>query len=196
MRPLVVVTLLGLLVAGCGPTQLPMPYSPVIAPRPQANARPVVMVGQVVDDRQGGREDAHWIGTIRSGYGTPVRTLEAPIPVREVVAQAFRDALATRGLLTTESGAAYELRVVIAEYSANQYVRWEATADFRVSLINRSTGTQVWSGRARSNPVGGNPIGFTGVFDSVDNLRGIALRAMADTIDQLLDRPDFAAALR
>jgi len=45
-----------------------------------------------------GREDPTWIGTIRGGYGNPLTRLASDAPVDRVVAQAFADGLAARGL--------------------------------------------------------------------------------------------------
>lgn len=184
-----------LALAACGTTQLPMPYSPASPPRAAAGARPVVSVGPVVDARADGREDPNWIGTIRGGYGNPMKRLEAPVPVREVVAQAFRDGLAARGLLAP-SGGAYEMRVTVAQFDATQYMRREATAEFRVSLVNRRTGAEVWRDVGRSNPVEGGMTLATGAFGNVEALRGTALRAMSEAIDGVLDKPGLAAALR
>ncbi|MBB5695192.1 YajG family lipoprotein [Muricoccus pecuniae] len=187
--------LLPMLLAACGSSQLAMPYSPANPPRPVANARPVVAVGAVVDDRRGGREDANWIGTIRGGYGNPIKRLEAPTPVRDVVAQAFRDALGARGLLAA-SGGGYELRVTIAEFDATQYMRREATAEFRASLVQQPSGRVVWTSQGRSHVVEGGLTLATGIFGDVEELRRTALRAMSEAIDGMLDRPDFAAAIR
>jgi len=85
--------------AACGTAAVPMSYSPAVPPRPVLTARPVVSVGPVMDERGDGQANTSQFGTIRGGYGNPVRRLAAPMPVAEVVRQAFRDALAARGLL-------------------------------------------------------------------------------------------------
>lgn len=198
LRRLLSLLVICLGVSACGTTQVAMPYTPAARPAPAAAARPVVAVGNVSDERRDGREDANWIGTIRDGYGIPVKRLEAPGPVRDVVRQAFADALAARGLLAPAGAAPrYELTVRITQFDANQYVRREATADFQVTLTERGSNRTAWSGRGRAQQVDGNLLSLsTGVFASVDDLRQTALRTMSEAIDRALDDPAFRAALR
>jgi hypothetical protein len=158
--------------------------------------KPVVTVGQVTDERRDGQANTSQFGTIRGGYGNPLRRLAAPAPVRDIVAQAFRDALAARGLLASTDGGSYELRVRILQYNASKLIRTEADVEFQASLVNRSTGATVWAGEARSNPVEAGSLVAAGVFADPEELRSTALHAMSAAIDQLLDRSDFIAALR
>jgi uncharacterized lipoprotein YajG len=193
MRRFFALSLLCLGLSACGTTQLPMAYAPTV--QPVAVARPVVALGTVTDQRQDGRENPHWVGTIRDGFGIPMKRLEAPAPVTEVVRQAFSDALAARGMLAGATPR-YTLSVVILQFDANQYSRREATVEFQVTLTSAG-GQQVLSDRERAYQVGGSLITLSsGIFGSVEDLRAIALTTMNQAIDRILDKPSFAAALR
>lgn len=188
--------LVGLL-AACGTTQSPMAYAPTV-PVSAAASRPLVTVVEpVANQRRAGGNDPRWIGTIRSGYGNPVKTLEADRPVDQVVASAFADALASRGLQAATGAGRYALAITIYQFDANQYVRREATADFGIRVTERATGREVWSDRTKAYNVDGSILSLsTGVFASVDDLKRVALRSMSEAVDTLLDKPGFRAALR
>jgi uncharacterized lipoprotein YajG len=188
--------LIGLL-AACGTTQSPMAYAPTV-PVSAAPARPLVAVVQpVANQRRAGSDDPRWIGTIRGGYGNPVKTLEADRPVDQVVAGAFSDALAARGLQAGTGAGRYALAITIHQFDANQYVRREATADFGIRVTERATGREVWSDRYKAYTVDGSILSLsTGVFASVDDLKRVALRSMSEAVDTLLDKPGFRAAIR
>ncbi|MBO1078612.1 hypothetical protein [Roseomonas haemaphysalidis] len=194
MRRLLAASLLCLGLAACGTTQVSMPYSATATP--VAVGRPVVTVAAVTDRREDGREDANWIGTIRGGFGNPIKRLEADRPVTEVVRAAFTDGLAARGMLAQGTGR-YALSVEVLQFKSDQLSRREATVEFRVSLAPATGGPPVLVVQERANQVGGSAITLTaGVFGSLDDLRAIALSTMNEAVDRVLNRPDFAAALR
>ena len=86
--------------------------------------------------------------------------------------------------------------MAITRFDANQYARREATANFEVMLADRS-GRAAWSGQGRAQQTDGSLVTLArGVFASVDDLRQTALRTMSEAIDEALDDPRFAAALR
>ncbi|HWX48326.1 MAG TPA: hypothetical protein VNZ61_09750 [Roseomonas sp.] len=190
--------LLCLGLAACGTTQASLPYTPASPPVAQPMARPVVAITQVTDRREDGREDPNWIGTIRGGFGNPIKRLEAPVPVAEVVRQAFADALQARGLLAPNAEwARYGLEVDILTLHADQVVRREATVEFRITLRPVNGSAPVLVEQERANRVGGSAITLSaGVFGSVDDLRLIVQQTMSEAIDRLLDKPNFTAALR
>ena len=193
MRRLLALSLLCLGLAGCGTTQMPMTYAPTATP--VAVSRPLVAVGSVTDRRENGREDPRWIGTIRGGFGNPIKTLEAPEPVTEVVRKAFTDALAARGMLAP-AAPRYTLSVDIMQFKADQVGRREATVEFRVTLA-QAGGATVLTTEERANQIGGSVMTFSaGVFGSVEDLHAIALGTMNEAIDRILNKPEFAAALR
>ncbi|TDH60275.1 hypothetical protein E2C06_22935 [Dankookia rubra] len=176
-----------------------MAYAPTVAVQRAATARPVVqVVNPVTNERRTGREDPTWIGTIRGGYGNPVKALHADEPVNRVVGKAFAAGLAARGLDAGPGGSApYLLAVTIHQFDANQYVRREATADFTVVVTERATGREVWRGREKVYIVDGSILSLsTGVFASVEDLRQVALKAMNEAVDKLLDQAALRVAIR
>lgn len=183
--------------AACGTTQTTMPYAPTVQVQPVAAARPVVAVSnRVANERKAGREDPYWIGTIRGGYGNPLKRLSSDVPVDQAVAKAFADGLAARGLnAPSEANSPYVLAVTIHQFDANQYVRREATADFSAVLTERATGREVWRDRHRAYNVDGSILSLSvGIAASPEDLRRVALRTMSEAVDALLDKPAFQAA--
>lgn len=197
LRKFVVLPVL-LAMSACGATQAPMGYTPTVAIQSAATARPVLQVApQVTNERRTGREDPTWIGTIRGGYGNPLKALHAPEPVDQVVRKAFADGLVARGLSATGTNSPYTLAVTIHQFDANQYIRREATADFSVVVTERATGREVWRGREKVYIVDGSILSLgVGVFASVDDLQRVALQAMNQAVDKLLDKPELRAAVR
>ena len=186
---------IALSLSGCGVSeQFALPYTPTAA-RAAGPARPIVTVGAVTDERQDGQANTAQFGTIRGGYGNPLFRLSADAPVSGVVAQALRDGLAARGLLSGDGGS-YELRGRVLRFNASKLLRVEATVEIEGTLVHRSTGTVAWTGRGLSNATEVGNIIATGIAANPQELRDVTLRAMSAAVDQMLDRPDFAAALR
>jgi len=179
--------------AAFGSTQTSMPYAPTVSVQPTAEAaRPLVAVDdRVVNERRAGREDPTWIGTIRGGYGNPLKRLNSDA--------AFADGLVARGLRSPAGNSAspYRLAVTIHHFDANQYVRREATADFSAVLTDGATGREVRRDRHRAYNVDGSLLSLSvGVFASTEDLRHVALLTMSQAVDALLDKPGSRAALR
>ena len=184
--------LLPLLVAACGATEVALPYAPVTANVVRDN-RPVVAVGSVDDERK--EPDLRWIGTIRGGYGNPLKTIRTSEAVGAEVRKAFEQALAARGLLAPVGSQRYSLDVRILDFDANQYVRREANVRFALSLRNTS-GRPVYSDQVHVNKVSGGIMALdTGIFADPQDLRALTITAMNQAIDEALDKPDFRAAL-
>ncbi len=185
-----------LMLAACGTTQVTLPYGATGTAQP-APGQPVVTVEKVDNQRVTGREDPTWVGTIRGGYGNPIRALNTAEPVDRVVAQAFRDGLAARGLNAPAGQGRYMLAVVIHQFDANQYVRREATADFSIVVTERATGREVWRDREKVYNVDGSILALNvGVFASPDDMQRTAALTMNQAIDRLLDKPGLRAAIR
>lgn len=187
-----------LALTACGTTQLPLTYTPAAAVTRTAEAQPIVDVGQVTLSRQTGREDPLWVGTIRGGFGNPLKALHADAPVDQVVARALREGLRARGLLTADGAAPLRrLTVDITEFDANQFVRREATVALRLSLQDVASGRSLWSDGIRVYRVDGSALSVsTGVFASIEDLHALMTRVLAEAVDQALDNPAFRAALR
>src|SRR3954454_18807690 len=81
-----VIAIAGFMISGCSTTPVTLSYNPALAPTKQAAAMPVVEVNSVVDQRE---NTSKRIGAIRGGYGNPLKKLETPVPVKDVVRDAF-----------------------------------------------------------------------------------------------------------
>lgn len=194
-RPAALLLLL-LAVSACGTTEYAMPYAPTGAVATAQPPGPVVRVSEVINNRRTGRESATWLGTIRGGYGNPLKAISADRPIAEVLRRAVDDALAARGWLGPEASPV-ALAITIDQFDANRFVRLEATSALTMTLRDRATGRVLWQGTERVYNVEGSLLAVdTGVFASPDGLHALMLRTMNQSIDRLLDRPDFVRALR
>lgn len=189
------VLIAAVLLSACGTTTYTMPYAPT---GPVASGRapgPVARVAEAHNTRRTGQEDPAWIGTIRGGYGNPVKAVQADRPLTEVVRAAVNDALAARGWLAAQEPKV-DVIVTIVEFDANRYARSEATVALEVRLRDRASGRELWQHIERVYNLSGSILALdTGVFASTADLHALALRTMNQAIDRILDRPDFAAAL-
>ena len=150
-------------------------------------------MGAAIDQRE---DRSDWLGTIRGGYGNPLKTLHSDRPVPEVIATAFSDGLAARGLLAPAGKQQFDLKVTILEFECNQYVRRDAHANFRVTLLQNGSGRQIYSNEVKIDKLSGSLIVLDiGVFASLDDLRDLLLKTLDQAVDEALDNPDFRAAV-
>ena len=182
------------MLCGCVTRQVGLVYSaPAAATLPASERHPVVAIKTIIDGRS---NDAYWLGAIRGGYGNPLKTLKTDQPVKDVVAQAFSDALAARGLLTPTGSETTDLTLTIHRFDCNQFIRREAHADFEITLTDARTGSRVYTDRVTADDVNGSVLAMdVGVFASVDNLRMVAVGTMRGAIDKALDKAAFQAAV-
>ncbi|WP_137125880.1 hypothetical protein [Roseomonas sp. HF4] len=184
-----------MLVAACGTTTYPMPYQPT---GPVAGARPpgpLARVSDVAVTRRTGREDPAWIGTIRGGYGNPLKALQADRPLDQVVRRALDDALAARGWLAQQDPRV-DLLAEVSQFDANRYARLEATVVITLRLRERSSGRVLAERTERARNVTGSVLALdTGIFASPEELHALMLRTMNEAIDRLLDSDEVVAAL-
>lgn len=192
MRLLVLLAALGL--AACGSTTYPMPYQPTGAIVGNRAPGPVAQVSEVNVTRRAGREDPTWMGTIRGGYGNPLKAIHADRPVDQVVRAAFDAALEARGWRASQAPRV-QSSIEVTQFDANRYARQEATVALTLRLRDRS-GRQILEESERVYNVTGSILALdTGIFASSDELRALMLRTMNEAIDKLLDRPSVATAL-
>jgi uncharacterized lipoprotein YajG len=183
-----------LVLAACGTTTYPMPYQPTGPVAGNRAPGPMVQVAEVRVTRRAGREDPAWMGTIRGGYGNPLKAIEADRPIDQVVRSALTDALAARGWLATRAPRV-DVLAEVTQFDANRYARQEATVAITLRLRDR-TGRQILEESERVYNVTGSVLALdTGIFASSEELRALMLRTMNEAIDKLLDRPSVAAAL-
>ena len=178
-----------LLATGCTHI-VPLRYAPaadMIAASPVTGR---VAVGRFRDDRGTG---ANWLGAIRGGYGNPLKTLRTEKPARDIVEEAFRDALRVRGLLAPAEEATFELRGSIKRLDCNYYFNYGAHAHLDVELVSESTKTLVFGDAYHSDQIKRGMA--AGIFGSVETLRQLSERALRAAIDQVFDDASFSSAL-
>jgi hypothetical protein len=179
--------------AACSDNTVPLTYAPTIAVIP--TGPPNVAGVSVVDQR--GEDDPTWLGAIRGGFGNPMKVLHTPGPLSDTVAQAFRDALKSRGLLAALGQGDVDLDVTIVKFESDQYVRREAQIRLTISLTRRSTGRQIYRDDVATDLEKGSAVSFeTGAFGSVEKLRLVNQAALSQTIDEAVSRPGFLDAVR
>jgi len=159
------------------------------APAEVQRGEPSITLGAVVDERE---HEIYTLGSIRGGFGNPLKTLVTETPVAEVFGVALRDGLAARNLLS--DAGAYRMEVRMVRFDCNQLYPREAHAEIAVRLVDAQSGAELFqnvytSGEAR----GGGPSG--GIFAPIEPLRAITNLVMQQVIDRALDDPAFRAAL-
>ncbi len=185
---------IGMVIAACTTTPVNLKYTSATVPAAaRGHHQPIVEVFSVTDYR---KHDSNWLGVIRGGFGNPIKTLETPIAVKEIVQGAFSDALRARGLLAQNGTGRYALDVGIRRFDCSQLVRREAHAQFNVSLTDRHNGLRVYEREVSIDRVSGGLLaGDAGIFGSVEDLRKLANETMQAAIDQALNEPTFLATL-
>jgi len=169
---------------------VPLTYEPPALLK--AQGLPVIGDVSIKDAR--GETDPNWLGTIRSGFGSPLKELETERPVKDEFAQAMQDALGDRGLLAASGDGKLNLVVTIKELECNQYMRRDAHADIGLILLNKDTNKIIYSDNVKINTLS-SFVFSVGVFGSVDEMRRLMLTTMDEAIDQAIDKPAFRSAL-
>jgi hypothetical protein len=173
--------------AACGNTTSDMHYT--VSDAVVRAAAPAISGVTAVDQR---KEEAHRLATIMGGFGNPLKTLDLSKPVKDEVADAFADGLRARGLLT-ERGP-YRIELLIRKYDADMIMGSTGRIDLDMSVIDTASQKMVYSDSA-ANERSDFHFFATGVFASMDELQKLAQEALDATVDQLLDRPAFRAAV-
>ena len=185
-----------LVVTGCLSTHtVPLRYESAREMVATTTVSGTVAVGSFRDDRG---TDANWLGAIRAVYGNPLKKLRTEQPTREIVEEAFREALRVRGLLASVQEATFEIRGSIKKLDCSYYLNQEAHAHLKVELVRVSSDTVVFGSSYRSDQTaGGFGAGMfaAGMFASVETLRQLAQRTLNAAIEQFFDDASFSRAL-
>jgi uncharacterized lipoprotein YajG len=179
--------------SGCAATSsVGVKYSPPAATAKSGGSVPPVSIGSFSDDRG---KPSNYLGSIRGGFGNPLKTLESDRPVGEIVQAAFTEALRVRGA-AGDGAASNRLTGSIKRLECNQYVRREAHVEIDVAVLDKA-GQRRFARTYSSDQVAGAVIALdTGIFASVDDLRAVLEKALSEAVDKALDDPDLRAALR
>jgi len=180
-----------LTLAACGTTSVALTYAPTTTVQRAPAAAPAVNVARFSDERG---EPSTYLGSIRGGFGQPVKTLESERPVAEVVTAAFADGMRERGFRLGPD-APLRLSGSIKRLDCNQMLRPEATAEVQLVVTKVETGRPVFTKTYNTYNVEGATLA-AGVFGSVDGLRVITERTLRELVDKALEDPPLRDALR
>lgn len=186
-RPLIgLLLLIGL--SACVSTDVDLPYRPGPS-MVQREPSPIVTVGPFTDER---KFEANYLGSIRGGYGNPLKRLRTAEPVAEIVRQQFADGLKWRGLLATSVDAPYTLSGVVKQFDCNQVARREAHAKILVNVTETASQRLLMSRLFTADQVTGSMITFdAGIFASTEDLRALANEVLQRVVDEALDSAEF-----
>ena len=185
-----VIAVAGLMISGCSTTPVSLSYNPALAK--QAAIMPVVEVNSVMDQRE---DTSNRIGAIRGGFGNPLKKLETPVPVKDVVRDTFVEGLRARGLLADGNTGTYGLQIGVKRLDSSQLVRREAHSKFDISVIDKASGKHVYSKTAEDNRSDEGSLA-TGILASTEDLRKITNDSLQAAIDQALDDIGFLTAIK
>ena len=180
-----VVPVVGL--SACSNTTSDMRYT---APATVARAATPTVSGVTAIDQR--KEEAHRLATIMGGFGNPLKTLDLAKPVKDEVADAFVDGLRARGLLAER--APYRIELLIRKYDADMLMGSTGRIDLDLSVIDTGSQQVIYKDSAQ-NERSDFHFFATGVFASMDELQKLAQEALDVTVDQMLDKPGFRAAI-
>jgi hypothetical protein len=166
-----------------------MPYTP--PPGLAAIQEPVVASVTATDHR---KEEPHRLATIMGGFGNPLKTLDTKLPVKDEVAAAFTAGLRDRGMLQTNGRAPYRIALLIRKYDADMIMGSTARIDLDMDVIDQASQKAIYHDTAVDHR---SDFHFfeTGVFASMDELKKLAQDVLNVTVDNMLDKPAFRAAI-
>lgn len=188
---LFVASLLAVALAACGTTQVKINHKRFTGPKEN---HPVIAIGNFSDLRN---HEPRWLGAIPGGFGNAVKTLETSKPVKDIVRDAFAQALEQRGLAAPAGKEIYRLDGDVVQYDCNQYARREAHVSLTLKLVLAATGREVYSKAIAVDHVEGSRASLkTGIFASVDDLEALAERTLAQAVNDFFADPGFKRAYR
>jgi hypothetical protein len=178
--------------AACSTTEVGLSYDPAKAGHPGSRAAaPSVALAGIVDHRRNGPNE---LGAIRSGFGTPLKSLDTPVPVKDLVATAFTEGLKARNLWAPDGRVA--MSITIEKLDCSQYVRREAHAIVDIRLTDKASGRALFEQLFAASEITGEYGDLdNGIFGSVDALRKVANDTLQEVVDKALDDPKFRQVL-
>jgi len=189
-RSLVGFLCLGFL-GGCSTNSVGLTYKPTTTIVPIAS-NTSVSVGSFVDQRG---ESATWFGAIRGGFGNPLKVLEASPSISALVAAAFSQGLRDRGFQASGDGH-HQIVGLIQKLDCDQYERREAHVEIEVSVIDTSSGKQLFNHTYSAKNLEGSIVALNaGIFGSVEKLRALAEKTLSEVVDKALDDSALQHAL-
>lgn len=159
-----------------------------VAPANLQQGTPTIVLAPVVDERE---HAGTALGSIRGGYGNPLKTLVTATPVSDVFARATQAGLAARGL-ANEAGP-HRLVIRLVRLDCNHFFPREAHAQIVMRLEDAASGASLFEGTYSADEAQGTA--GASIFSPIEPLRALTNMVMQQTIDRALDDPAFRAAL-
>ena len=183
--PRIVLLALSCLLAACSTTGT-LSYLPPanVSPGPPNSVSSVT----VTDHRD---EKPNRVATIRGGYGNPLKVLDTPVPVSDVVASVFKDALIRRQMLSPNGP--YRFEVTLDTLYGDQYIGRKAEIKMSLQVLDRAARP------IYADTVTDKDYEFSffdnGIVSSIDDLRKRVEALLDRSVDQMLGKPALRAAL-
>lgn len=155
----------------------------VMARAPQ----PLVAAVRAVDDR---KEAANRLGTLLGLYGNPIAQLDTEQPVKDEVAKVFAQGLSARGEFAWGRGGRYVLWLAVHRFDADHYVRSQARIALDMAVVDVATGRTVYADAVSDQEVRMQLLGA-----DTEDLRVLTQIVLNRSVDRLLDKPGFQAAM-
>lgn len=163
-------------------------YTPETPPIPALGLRDTVSAVVVYDSRD---EKPNRLATIRGGYGNPLKVLDTPIPVADVVAAVWTTALNRRQMLAPTGP--FRFQIVMKTLYGDQFMGRKAELLMDLAVYNRA-GQVVYRDTVKDGSYN-----FTlfdnGIFASIDDLRKKVEILLSQGIDRMLDKRQLNDAL-
>ena len=186
MRNFLLLALVCLVAACSSPGSLS--YTPETPPIPALGLRDTVSAVVVYDSRD---EKPNRLATIRGGYGNPIKVLDTPIPVADVVAAVWTTALNRRQMLAPTGP--FRFQIVMKTLYGDQFMGRKAELLMDLAVYNRA-GQVVYRDTVKDGSYN-----FTlfdnGIFASIDDLRKKVEILLSQGIDRMLDKRQLNDAL-
>ena len=99
--------------------------------------------------------DPDWLGAIRGGYGNPIKKLRTTTPTAELVTQAFRDALAARGVTVDKTPPRFVVTGAVKKLDCSYYMNREAHAHLFVRVLDAGSRRVVFENLYRADQTEG-----------------------------------------
>jgi hypothetical protein len=154
-------------------------------------AAPVVAAVSATDQR---KEAPTRLATIMGGFGNPLKYLDTARPVKDEVAAAFTDGLRARGLLQTDGRGPLQLQLLIRKFDADMIMGSTARIDLDLMLVEQATQKVIYRDTAVDSR---SDFAFfaVGVFADIKDMQKLAQTVLDATVNNMLDKPGFRAAI-
>jgi len=140
------------------------------------------------------KEEPTRLATIMGGFGNPLKTLDTAKPVKDEVATAFAAGLRARGLLAPSDQAPYRIELLVRKFDADMIIGRTARIDLGLSVLDTS-GRTVYQDSATDSE-SETKFFETGVFADIADLQKMCEIVLNRTVDRMLDKPAFRAAIQ